>query len=137
MWTETAELVGTLSIAPASDASSAPGLGLQQHLHDGEERLRRFTYVADRLCETLPNRPEANAALFRKREALRAEFPPRAGRDALWLRIVQDRTRHCSLEWLEMASLARKSGLPEIAEVLAMQLTTGSRLAIPSTSAPS
>jgi hypothetical protein len=118
MWTETAELIETLSIAPAEDPGSAPGLGLQQHLRDAEEKLRQLTSVADRLSENLPNVSEANAALFWKREALRAEFPPGADRDALWLRIVQDHTRHRPLKWLEMASLARKSGLPEIADVL-------------------
>lgn len=119
MWTETAELIETLSIAPASAPDSAPGSGLQGRLQEAEEQLRLLTYVADRLCETLPNKvSEANAALFWKREALRAEFPAGADRDAQWLGIVQDHTRHRRLKWLGMASLARKSGLPEIADVL-------------------
>jgi hypothetical protein len=119
MWTETAELIEVLSMAPVSDANSGPGLGLQRSLRDAEEQLGRLTYVADRLCETVPKkRSEANAALFWKREALRAEIPPGLVRDSRLLRFVQDQTRHRSLKWLEMASLARKSGLPEIADVL-------------------
>ena len=121
MWTETAELIEVLSMAPVSDANSAPGLGLQRSLRDAEEQLGQLTYVADRLCATMPrNMSEANAALFWKREALRAEFPPGLVRDSHLLRFVQDQTRHRSLKWLEMASLARKSGLPEIASALSI-----------------
>ena len=120
------------------------GIGSEQRARarapaaDAEEQLRQLPYVADLLCETLPNKvSETNAALFWKREALHAEFPPGAARDAHWLGVVQDQRDIAPSNGSRWLPWHAKVACRKSRKCLASRLTPGSMLAIPSTSVPS